>query len=452
VNDAAGLPIIQVDSDTTDIVNIGPYGTSTFVTSGSSVGIGTAAPISKLHIVDRALAATGGLFGSILNLEQTWNTTGTPTAVKINVNDIASGPSSGSRLLDVVYNGTSYLNIIKDGQSRFAGLITVNGLLNNSTTYLRMQFPVITFGNADQTSLRLEDTHVFALRGTINAQTFRIYNTYTNPINFERLNLRWDTNVLKIGTEKGSEGGTARNLAFETDATTRMTLTSAGNVGIGTTSPTNLLHIYSEATSGAAQLVVQNDTDTTVPIMQFVRRRASGAAVLNRDSLGRIIALGAKSSSVNLGAGYIEFQANGSPAGFSNVLPAKINFVTYVNDAYSTYVNSIVDGAFVAGGTTGQFIFNKNDNISGDYGPDTGLSRLSAGKIGIGNATVGSSSGTLIAGNIGIGTTSPTSKLQVTNGDIEVETIASGLILKSPDGTRYRVTAANGGTLSVSAV
>jgi len=47
---------------------------------------------------------------------------------------------------------------------------------------------------------------------------------------------------------------------------------------------------------------------------------------------------------------------------------------------------------------------------------------------------------------------SPTSKLQVTNGDIEVETIASGLILKSPDGTRYRVTAVNGGTLSVSAV
>jgi hypothetical protein len=42
--------------------------------------------------------------------------------------------------------------------------------------------------------------------------------------------------------------------------------------------------------------------------------------------------------------------------------------------------------------------------------------------------------------------------LQVTNGDIEVETIASGLILKSPDGTRYRVTVANGGTLSVAAV
>jgi hypothetical protein len=35
---------------------------------------------------------------------------------------------------------------------------------------------------------------------------------------------------------------------------------------------------------------------------------------------------------------------------------------------------------------------------------------------------------------------------------VEVDTIAKGVILKSPDGTRYRVTVANGGTLSVAAV
>ena len=55
-------------------------------------------------------------------------------------------------------------------------------------------------------------------------------------------------------------------------------------------------------------------------------------------------------------------------------------------------------------------------------------------------------------GNVGIGTTSPASKLEVDGGDIEVDDSASGLILRSPDGTRYRVTVANGGTLTVTAV
>ena len=55
-------------------------------------------------------------------------------------------------------------------------------------------------------------------------------------------------------------------------------------------------------------------------------------------------------------------------------------------------------------------------------------------------------------GRVGIGTTSPASKLQVNGGDIEVDDSASGLILKSPDGTRYRVTVDNVGALSASAV
>ena len=88
---------------------------------------------------------------------------------------------------------------------------------------------------------------------------------------------------------------------------------------------------------------------------------------------------------------------------------------------------------------------------------NTAYSRIFTGannalRFGVG--TTGQTRITILSnnGNVGIGTTTPASKLEVDGGDIEVGDSASGLILISPDGTRYRVTVANGGTLSVSAV
>jgi hypothetical protein len=49
--------------------------------------------------------------------------------------------------------------------------------------------------------------------------------------------------------------------------------------------------------------------------------------------------------------------------------------------------------------------------------------------------------------NVGIGTTAPHSKLQVTNGDLYMETIATGIILKSPGGNCFRITIDDAGNL-----
>ena len=54
--------------------------------------------------------------------------------------------------------------------------------------------------------------------------------------------------------------------------------------------------------------------------------------------------------------------------------------------------------------------------------------------------------------NVGIGVTTPASKLEVDGGDIEIDDSASGLILRSPNGTRYRITVDNAGNLSTSTV
>lgn len=56
------------------------------------------------------------------------------------------------------------------------------------------------------------------------------------------------------------------------------------------------------------------------------------------------------------------------------------------------------------------------------------------------------------ATQVGVNTTSPASALDV-EGDIEVSgSSANGVILRSPNGTRYRLSVSDGGSISASAV
>ena len=54
--------------------------------------------------------------------------------------------------------------------------------------------------------------------------------------------------------------------------------------------------------------------------------------------------------------------------------------------------------------------------------------------------------------NVGIGQTAPASKLQVKDGDIYVETIGAGVILKSPDGKCWKLTVTNAGAIQAISV
>jgi hypothetical protein len=149
-----------------------------------------------------------------------------------------------------------------------------------------------------------------------------------------------------------------------------MRIDGSGNVGIGTTSPTSLLH-------------VKNST--------------FGTALASFETSGRPLTIGAQYTHVYMGYGNREQLKIAGTSG---------------------------NGRIIIGTTL----------------TDDGTNTLQVGGTGY------------FSGNVGIGTTSPGSKLEVQGGDIEVDDSASGLILKSPDGTRYRITLANGGTLTVTAV
>lgn len=103
-----------------------PAGTGYTLLNGN-VGIGTITPSAKLDILDTVLAGSAALAGSVLNLAQTWNTTGVPTAIKLNVTNTASG--TNSLLFDFQTDSVSQLALTKDGRLNLkqGGAISTSG-------------------------------------------------------------------------------------------------------------------------------------------------------------------------------------------------------------------------------------------------------------------------------------------------------------------------------------
>ncbi|MGB3463761.1 MAG: hypothetical protein WBA74_00750, partial [Cyclobacteriaceae bacterium] len=56
------------------------------------------------------------------------------------------------------------------------------------------------------------------------------------------------------------------------------------------------------------------------------------------------------------------------------------------------------------------------------------------------------------AGNVGVGTDSPAAKLQIKSGDIYLEDISSGVIMKSPNGNCWRMTVDDSGAMVTTSV
>jgi hypothetical protein len=199
-----------------------------------------------------------------------WSTSGTGLGV-----NAASG--FAGNLLDLQVNGTSQASIASNGaittntganQSclRFStgafGAASYAGLVAWSTGAVanHTNSNVVFALKADDLHLKLTGAFVFgrdgletpaayirsdaagvvAQRNATNAQTSRVYNTYTSATSYERAKLEWSSNVLRIGTEKGSAGGTARDMELQTDGTTRITVKADGAIlfsGVPTSNP-----------------------------------------------------------------------------------------------------------------------------------------------------------------------------------------------------------------------
>lgn len=140
----------------------------------------------------------------LIDHTQTWNGAGVSfTGWRLNITNSASQAFS-SPLLDLRVGGASKFNVDVTGFS-----YTTNAFQATSGFYVGNSSTHLAQGSGN--SLVIANGGVTEQRNGTNAQTFRIYNTYTDASNYERGELAWDGNELHLRTVSGGTGA-LRNL------------------------------------------------------------------------------------------------------------------------------------------------------------------------------------------------------------------------------------------------
>ena len=290
--------------------------------------------------------------------------------------------------------------------------------------------------------------------------------------------------IATSGTDGLLKNNGAGSLRFFNNGSERVRITSAGNVGIGTTSPSAPLTVATPMSSsptstfyldidgtntdgGGGQIIFSTSAssgDLTNYNAKITGRRVAGdggdselafwTTLVSDNVASQQRMVITKEGNVGIGttSNSAEDTNNGVPklqvttaTAVLGEFPLAARFTTASdpgdNSGVSVLINSGNDrGLMISAGRQTGNVSKVTLNVVKNDGDEIDTITL------LQNGASGSTA------NVGIGTTSPASKLEVDGGDIEVSDSLNGLILKSPDGTRYRVTVANGGTLTVSAV
>ncbi|GEM_PF-3934034 len=397
------------------------------ITSTGNVGIGTASPLGKLHVGG---GTDANIYQYIQSDSRTWLT--------------GLGQAGG--------DDNYILQDVTAGITRFRADTSGNIYLGGSAAASAGTMAVLNSGNVGIGTAAPDEklTVNGAIRVTSNANNF---NTQTSGI------IDYYSNNLRIAA--GAPAATTNGITFVTTNSgtnvTAMQILGSGNVGIGTTTPGQKLEIIG---GNANSVKIGRDSDSGLAAGDYQQLLFSTR--LSGDYLTAVRSIQANASGVGL---YLNprlgfFVQNTDTSGIGS-MTEKVSIlgngnvgIGTTNPSQKLEVSGIGrftgTNAFSVGGDTGfaRIQYDLPNTAFGFLTAANSYAGLKARSLAIGSAfgdVVPPSSGAIIEGNVGIGTTTPTAKLDV-NGTIAV---TGGSQITANNGIQMFFSS-NAGTISAS--
>jgi hypothetical protein len=380
-------------------------------TSGSGVaasitkgGSGEALTINKTSGSGNAMSVTGGLTSLVdLTLSSIANATidtdrflvSDSGTVKYRTGTQLLSDIGGQAALTNPITGTGTLNYV----SKFTGTTTLGNsqIFDNSVN--------VGIGTASPSaSAKFHVLSSFEI-ARFQSSITTLYNTYVaNNVTVGYIGN--GTGVVTSGSATDFGIQATNNFVLSTGgATERMRITSTGNVGIGTTSPSEKLHVVgNELVTGTLEVDTVNNG-----VGDFLTRTAGG--IITRRTAAEVLSdIGAQAALTNpvTGTGTLnyvsKFTSTGSTLGNSQIFDNGTNVgIGTASPGEKLEVQNASLGAKI-----------KVSNSAGGYASlECSSNSSSVAQLSFTNQL------SLIGGNVGIGTTSPSAKLNV-SGDIHI--------------------------------